>query len=43
MAPNRRGRNRARRNPLEKRVCQLEAEVTRLKQELATPKTILEV
>ena len=43
LAPKKRGRKPARRNPLQKCVDQLEAEVVRLEREPATAKTILEV
>ena len=41
LTPKRRGRTR--RNPLQKRVDELEAEVVRLHKQLATAETILEV
>ena len=43
LTPKRRGRKPTRRNPLQKRVDELEAEVARLHKQLATAETILEV
>lgn len=43
LAPKKQGRKPARRNPLEKRVHQLEGEVARLEKAFATAKTILEL
>ena len=43
LTPKRRGRKPTRRNPLQKRVDELEAEVVRLHKQLATAETILEV
>ena len=43
LTPRKRGRKPVPRNPLQKRVDALEAEVTRLRKKLATAETILEV
>ena len=43
LAPERRGRKPTPRNPFQKRVDELKAEVARLNKQLATAETILEV